>query len=54
MAFVPDCSVTLAWIFNDEAIYLELAAGLRMPLATPDQRPGAAGRAAGVDVPAIG
>ena len=37
-----------------DAMYLELAVRMRMPLATLDQRLGAAGRAAGVDVPAIG
>ena len=36
-----------------DAMYLELAARMRMPLATLDRVLGAAGKAAGVDVPAI-
>ena len=36
-----------------DAMYLELAVRMRLPLATLDQRLGAAGRAAGVDLPAI-
>ena len=36
-----------------DAMYLELAVRMRLPLATLDQRLGDAGRAAGVDVPAI-
>lgn len=36
-----------------DAMYLELAVRMRLPLATLDQRLGDAGRAAGVDAPAI-
>ena len=36
-----------------DAMYLELAVRLRLPLATLDQGLGAAGRAAGLDVPAL-
>ena len=36
-----------------DAMYLELAVRMRMPLATPDRALAAAGQAAGVDVPTL-
>ena len=49
MTFVLDCSVTVAWLFEDEATYLELAARRGVALATLDRRLVQAARRLGVE-----
>jgi predicted nucleic acid-binding protein len=57
VAFILDCSVTIAWIFEDEktawrydAAYLGLAMRSRLPLATVDVRLADAARAERVSI----